>query len=177
MSAMIQGINPELDDMVRRGQLGGKKITALYNLKKIVERYAVNGFISEEEGNDLKSRYGTLPNIVTWGDYFQTEIASRYFDRSDEEFLKITSTVRFDIIASIKIFKNKPEQFFKIVERDGYDVMGIPCEKWTEDQAEKAHLQILMRYYLNMGLENAEISAEDEEYFQSFTEIGVVQAG
>jgi len=177
MSEILEGINPELNDMIRRGQLSGKKITALHNLRIIVDRYAVNDYVSEEECSKLKDKYGAFPNVRSWGDYFQTEIASRYFEYSDEEFLKIVSTVRFDIIAAVKIFSGKSHEFFEQIELDAVSIMAIDSEIWTDDQAEKAHLNILMRYYIEMGLEKSEIPAEDEEWFLIFSENASVKAG
>ncbi|MDH5656157.1 MAG: hypothetical protein OEZ34_09630 [Spirochaetia bacterium] len=177
MNALVQGINPELNDMVRRGQLSGSKLSALYDLKVIVEKFAKSSFVSEQECNELKKKYGAYPNIITWGDYFQTEVASRYFEFSDLEFQKIVDTVRFDIISSIIIFNGKHEEFFTSVDLEGMAVMGIPSEEWTDEQAETAHLHILMKYYKDMNLEFSEISESDNEWYELFSEKRAGNAG
>ncbi len=172
----IQGLHPQLQPLVDRGQLTAKKIVALLELKEMVEKFASVPFIPEEEVKELEKKYGTKPEILTWGDYFQTEIASRYFYYSDEDFLKIIDTIRFDIISSIMIFKNKSEEFKKRIKEESLIINGLEKEQLTEEDEQILHLSILLQYYEDMGLENSTISKEDMEWFENFIKIYEKQA-
>ena len=173
----INGINPVLNDMIIRGQLSGKKVSELIRLKHIADRFAQRPYLSAEEALSISAKYGEVPDILTWGDYFQTEIGSRFFDVSDEEFSKITDTVRFDLISSVLIFQGKPKFFLDQVRLQGLEAQAIASEDWTRAQEEAAHLFILMQYYQEMGLESCRICDADQEWFAGFTETANAAAG
>ncbi|GIX41976.1 MAG: hypothetical protein KatS3mg129_1709 [Leptospiraceae bacterium] len=164
----IEGIHKQLQPLVDKGQLSARKIVALIELKEIVERFAQVPFVPEEEVKLMEKKFGAKPEIITWGDYFQTEVASRYFYYPDEDFEKIVSTIRFDIISSIMIFKNKSNEFKERIKEEALILNGLEKEKFTEDDEQILHLSILLQYYEEMGLEKAEISKEDMEWFESF---------
>ena len=168
----INGLNPELNDMVLRGQLSGRKIAELIRLKEIGDRFATRKYVSEEELAVLVDKYGTGPDIVTWGDYFQTEIGSQYFAHSDADFATIVDTVRFDLISAVKIFQNKSPEFYSKVDSDGLAAYGVPRDQWTEVEEEQAHLYILLNYFRELGLDQAELSTEDEDWFSGFVGAG-----
>ncbi|MCS7206265.1 MAG: hypothetical protein NZ853_11275 [Leptospiraceae bacterium] len=166
----ISGLHPQLQPMVDRGQLGARKIVALLNLKEFVDKYAKVPYISEEEVQFLEQKYGAKPDIITWGDYFQTEIASRFFYQSDEDFEKIIETIKFDIISSILIFKNKSEEFKNKIKEEALVLKGLEKEKYTDEEETILHLEILLQYYEEMGLSMADIFDEDYEWFYSFVD-------
>jgi len=168
MNMEIEGLNPELYDMVERGQLSGKKIAELIRLCGIVDRFANTRFASEEEVTRLKEKFGEEPDIITWGDYFQTEIGSRYFDLADEEFTRIIDTVRFDLISSALIFTGKKGDFLEMVDSNYNRLADKDPASWTEKEQEDAHLYILKQYFLDMNLSEKTIQENDREWFESF---------
>lgn len=172
----INGINPELNDMMLRGQLSGRKIAELVRLKELVDRFAQTMYVPGKEMAELKERFGVEPNIQTWGDYFQTEIASQYFQAADDEFIRLVDTVRFDLISAIKIFKDKSASFCNQVQSDGLTVFGMPREEWQVQHEEAAHMHILLQYYQEMGLEKTQLSVEDESWFDGFMDQEARQA-
>jgi len=164
----IQGLNPELTEMALAGQLSGRKIAGLIQLKETVDLYAQTKYVPDEQMQQLIEKYGVEPDIVTWGDYFQTEIASRHFQTGDAEFEAIVETVRFDLISAVKIFANKSEEYRTRVENEGLETYGMPQEDWGQPEEEKAHLYILLQYFRELGLDRAEIPAEDDAWFEGF---------
>jgi len=168
MNIVIKGINPGLRDMMRDGLFSPKKIAALIRLKKFVDQIATCNYLTEEEVASLGKKYGTVPDILTWGDYFQTEIGSMHFAASDEEFVTIVDTIRFDLISSYKIFHNKPEEFFTMIEAEALCARGAENE-WSEEEAEMVHLSILKDYYLNLGLKKALIPDVDLKWYEDFS--------
>ncbi|MFN3605081.1 MAG: hypothetical protein ACK4UJ_10260 [Leptonema sp. (in: bacteria)] len=167
---VIEGLHPQLQPMVERGQLTAKKIIHLIELKELVDRYAQIPFISQEEIEQLEAKYGAKPEIQTWGDYFQTEVASRFFSYSDEDFEKIISTIHFDIISSILIFKNKTIEFKNKIKEEALILNGLEKEQLTDEDEQILHLSILLQYYEEMGLENVELTKEDMEWFETFVQ-------
>lgn len=171
------GIHPDLNDMVKNGQLSAQKLKDLVRLRGIVDRFATNRFVSEAELVSLREKFGHEPGIVTWGDYFQTEVASRFFHLSDDAFARIVDTVRFDLIAARMIFAGKSPSFFDQVEEAGLEALGIPRDDWSQKEEEAAHMRILKQYYLDMGLADREISRMDREWFEGFVEETNAAAG
>lgn len=164
------GINPVLNDMVERGQLGERKILELLRLKEIVDRFATVHYVPEEQAAELEKRYGARPDILTWGDYFQTEIASRFFDLQDDDFLRIIDTVRFDLISAVMIFQGKSPDFFEKIEEEAINAWDISREEWSENEEEAVHLQILSKYYAELGLKSCILSEEDRQWFEGFVD-------
>lgn len=66
-------LNPELFDMMKQGKLSAGKILNLIALKELVDRFAVTPFIEKDKLEQIKEKTGVEPDILTWGDYFQTE--------------------------------------------------------------------------------------------------------
>jgi len=170
MEIEIQGLNPVLNDMVEREQLSPRKIAGLVVLKELVDRFAGSLYVSDLEAEKLHERYGVYPDIRTWGDYFQTEIASQHFDKAEPEFATILDTIRFDLISSCMIFDGKPAIYLHKVEEAGIIAAGYDSNTWTEEQMEAAHLNILRQYFLDMGLSTKALSTEDHSWFSGFCE-------
>lgn len=167
MELEIQGLNPTLMDMVMRGQLSAARIAMLVRLREMVDSMAGSSWVSDAEAEELKSKFGAYPEIRTFGDYFQTELASAHFDRTDEDFEKILSTVRFDLIAAALIFDGKPASFLERVQSEALAARGSDAA-WTEEQEEAVHLDILRGYFENMKLSARKISAVDRTWFEGF---------
>lgn len=164
----INGLNRELNDMVLRGQLSGRKIAELIRLKEIADTFATQNYISDEELGVLIEKFGTGPDIMTWGDYFQTEIGSEYFAHNDADFSTIVDTVRFDLISAVKIFQGKSEDFLQKAQENGMAAYGMPRDEWTEVEEEQAHLYILLNYFRELGMDRTVLASEDEEWFSGF---------
>ncbi len=168
MEARTPAINPALDDMIARGQLSPAKLTDLIRVRAIVERFAARPYLADDEVKALEERYGARPDIVSYADYFQTEIASRYFELDDASFGRIVDTVRFDLIAAVKIFSGKPQAFCDAVLAAGEDAYRHEPETWTPEQEEAAHLFVLCNYFRDLGLAQAQLSRADEDWFDGF---------
>ena len=168
MEIEIQGLNPVLGDMVQRGQLTPRKIALLVELRGGVDRFTSTDYVSAQQAEELRARYGAYPEVRTWGDYFQTEIASQHFEVSDSEFSTIMDTVRFDLISAAMIFDGKPADFLEKVEENAIIVQGIDRSDWNAETEEAAHMGILRQYFVEMGLSRKSISAADETWFHGF---------
>ncbi len=154
--------------MVQRGQFSPNKIDELKRLYTLVDGYAGAPYLSEEEVVRLTERFGAAPDILTWADYFQTEVGSRYFMVTDEEFTKIVDTVRYDLISAVLIFQGKSAEFLEEVEANGLIARSMDPALWGLAEEEAAHLYILKEYFLNMGLERAILPEADLEWFNTF---------
>jgi len=93
-----------------------------------------------------------MPNIISWGDYFQTEMASSLVDLTDEQFKKAVSTVKFDMISCHHIFSEKEDSFFKWVDDTYYELMAREIEIFTEEEEDIIHLKILKEYYVDLSV-------------------------
>ena len=164
----INGLHSQLSGMVQRGQLSGRKIAALIELKDTVDRFACCQYVEQDEIDALKEKYGAEPEIVSWGDYFQTEVASRHFDMSDAEFLKIIDTIRFDLISSTMIFRNKSDDFKEQVREEAIIASGIDAQQWGNAEEQSAHMGILLQYFEQLNLQACAIADVDQRWFESF---------
>jgi hypothetical protein len=167
MELEIQGLNPTLTEMVMRGQLSAQRIASLVRLRDMVDGMAGSKYVSDAEAGALAEKYGALPDIRTWGDYFQTEIASLHFDKTQDEFDQVISTVRFDLIAAALIFDGKPPEFMTAVQAEALAAQGCG-QPWTAEQEEAVHLDILRNYFVNMSLSTKALSAADRAWFEDF---------
>lgn len=177
MKTKYDGINPALESMITRGLLGDCKIRELIRLKQIVDRFALAPYRSQEEVHTLKEQYGVEPDVISWSDYFQTEIASQFHHVSDDEFVRIVDTVRFDLISASLIFTGKPKSFIDRIDSEGIAVYELPRKSWSADQEEAAHLFILKNYFVEMKLHENRICAEDRAWFDEFVPGSQIAAG
>jgi len=92
--------------------------------------------------------------VVTWGDYFQTELAFELMDLSDEEFRKAIETVKFDIISSFIIFSEKGIDFFEWVDSNYETYLSLKNDVQEEDLKEALHLKILKDYFVSLQITN-----------------------
>jgi len=161
-------LNPELEQLVKEKKLSPLQMQDLMDLKAMVDRLASCNYISDESVQEIKKKFGVKPNVITWGDYFQTEVASSHFHRDDKEFGLICQTIYFDLISSILIFTGKGEEFTRHIENEALLVKQTPRETWTIEDEEKIHLQILANYYQEMGLKEKYLTERDFDWFHGF---------
>jgi hypothetical protein len=166
--ALPNNVNPELLPMIRQGLITPEKLALLVELHEIVDRFATTLFTDEEAQAKLKADFGVLPDIITWGDYFQTEVASRYFLESEESLRKIIDTIRFDLISSHLIFSGKPEYFKNRVRSEALVSKGIDAAKLKAEEEESLHLEILLDYFENLGLGFTPMSLQDKIWYEGF---------
>lgn len=161
-------INPELFEMVKSGKLSSAKIVALIYLKNLVDSYATTPFIEEEKLEEMKEKYGVYPDILTWGDFFQTEIASKFFDLEDEKFQTIVDTIRFDLVSSYLIFSGKPDTFKDKIRSEALISKSIDSYLWSFDNEENVHLEILLDYFENLGMGKKPLPISEKIWYESF---------
>jgi len=130
-------------------------------------------YLPDCEVEKIEKKFGVKPDVITWGDYFQTSLATDHWEKTDSEFTTIINTVHFDLIASVMIFNNKSTKFFNDVESSFQDLSSNGERDLFQDE-EINHLHILMTYYNEMGLKISSFAVEDFDFFKQFTEIKAV---
>lgn len=165
----MKGINPALQDMIARNQLSENKIEQLVILKRFIDRMAGCNHLQEEELQKLESQYGVRPDVITWGDYFQTRIASDHWEKTDPEFEKIIETIHFDIIASVLIFTQKDESFMIDIDERCYILSQDSHDTATPEEEEYIHLGILLNYYREMRLNIEALDKADFNFFEQYS--------
>ncbi|MDZ4726814.1 MAG: hypothetical protein SH817_11710 [Leptospira sp.] len=161
-------VNPELLPMIKQGLLSPEKLALLVELYDIVDRFSTTLFTDEETQIKLKDQFGVLPDIITWGDYFQTEVASRYFLENEDSFRKIVDTIRFDLISAHLIFSGKPEYYKNRVRGEALVSKGIDASFLKAEDEESIHLEILLDYFENLGLSEIPLSLQDKIWYEGF---------
>jgi hypothetical protein len=161
-------VNPELLPMIRQGLISPEKLAMLVELHEVVDRFATTLFTDEATQNKLKEEFGVLPDIISWGDYFQTEVASRYFLESEDSLRKIIDTIRFDLISAHLIFSGKPEYFKNRVRSEALVSKGIDAAFLKAEEEESLHLEILLDYFENLGLSESPLSLQDKIWYEGF---------
>jgi hypothetical protein len=166
---MQEIINESIMPMISDGTLSVVRINNLIYIKTFIDRISTKNYIEEVAAQDLQKKYGVRPNIITWGDYFQTEMATSLMIIPDEEFEKALATLKFDMVASWVIFCEKDEAFFEWVDNTYQEITNSKSDNFTEEEEEILHLRILMEYYTNLGLVNKFTEAE-MKWFAGFEE-------
>ena len=165
----MKQINPAIDDMLAHKKLSNLKLEKLIFLKKLVDKVASKPYLPDSEVKKIENKFGVKPDVITWGDYFQTHTASEHWEKSDQEFNTIINTIHFDLIASVMIFANKSNQFFTDVE-DAFQAVVSKSEIIRPEDEEITHLHILMTYYKEMGLKMSSFDSMDFDFFQQYSE-------
>lgn len=170
---MQELINESIMTMVNDGTVSIDRAKSLVYIKEFIDRISTKTYIREETAEELREKYGVRPNIITWGDYFQTEMATSLLVVPDDEFSRAVETLRFDMVASWMIFSEKDGSFFKWVD-DTYDrIIDAKSAGYTEEEQEILHLKILKEYYTDLGLVNRFTEGE-MRWFEGFEEEKVV---
>lgn len=161
-------LNPELFEMVRTGKLSSAKVVGLIFLKNLVDQYATKPFVNNEKLEEIKEKFGVYPDIISWGDFFQTEIASKFFHETDEKFQNILDTIRFDLISSYLIFEGKPVTFLDKIRSEALVTKSIDSYLWSFENEENIHLEILLDYFENLGLGDKSLPLSEKIWYESF---------
>jgi hypothetical protein len=161
-------LNPELFEMVRTGKLTSSKILGLIYLKNLINQYSTKPFLENEKLEEIKNKFGVYPDIITWGDFFQTEIASKFFDQDDVKFQTILDTIRFDLVSSYLIFQGKPDNFKDRIRSEALIAKSIDSYLLSFDNEENIHLEILLDYYENLGLGEKPLLNSEKIWYESF---------
>jgi hypothetical protein len=170
---MVPMVNEAVISLINEGFLSTNKIHKLIEVKEMVDRISRKKYIEEHDARELFNKYGVMPNIVTWGDYFQTELATTLKDLSDSAFDRVIDTVRFDLMASYMIFSEQSSQFFEWVDSNHVLVTMKEGDDKTEEEKEILHLKILKDYYVNMGIIDRFTPAE-MKWYESYEEAAAV---
>lgn len=157
-------VNETLFGMVNDGKLSIERINTLVEVKEFIDRISSKKYLEEEAISDIENKYGTKPSVLTWGDYFQSEIATTLNHLTDEEFYKAAETVKYDMISSYNIFSEQDSSFFEWV--DTLDVGNSP-EVLSEEELEYMHLKILKIYYVDLGI-NGHFTEAELAWYNSF---------
>ena len=145
-------INTSVIPLINTMGMSSLRMMHLIYIKEFIDRISTKSCLREDEIKRLEEQYGVKPDVISWGDYFQAEIATSSKCLNDDEFMKIVETVKFDMISSYIIFKNKGTDFFEWVESNYADIAMKDVDHLTEEDKEIIHLRILMDYYKDMGL-------------------------
>ena len=166
-------LNEELIPMINNGMLNIEKIHCLIEVKEFIDRISGTKYMEDHVVEKIEEKYNTKPSVITWGDYFQTEIAFDLQGNSTEDFVKVVNTIKFDIISSYEIFSDKSDFLFEWVE-DNYNSIESNRFDVSEDEYEEAlHLNILKDYYCNMKIKN-NFSPEEKRWYNSYKEAKAV---
>jgi hypothetical protein len=166
---MTEIINGSIIDMVNDGLLSMKRIEGLIYVKEFIDRASGKKFIEEPAVRKLEKKYGVRPNIITWGDFFQTEMARALHGVSDEDFGRAVETLKFDIIASHTIFSEKDSSFFEWVDLTYMAITNHKLSDFTAEEQEILHLKILMDYFNDMGIAD-NFNESEMRWFDGFME-------
>ena len=166
---MKQIVNEALMPIINDGLLSVQRIHELIYIKEFIERVSTRKYLEERDAQQLLRKYGVLPNIITWGDYFQTEMASSLIELDDEAFSKAIATVKFDIISACEIFAGKGSNFFKWVDDTYYEIASEGKELFTEEEEEIMHLKIMKDYYCDLGIVDR-FTESEMEWYREFNE-------
>lgn len=160
-------VNSELLPMIRQGLLNPEKLAILSDLHSIVERFAGSLYTDEETQAKILEKTGSVPDLITWGDYFQTEVASRYYLETEDSLRRIVDTIRFDLISAHLIFSGKPDHYKDKIRGDVLFSKGIDSAS-PEQNLESQHLEILLNYFENMEIGKKPLSLQDKAWYESF---------
>ena len=166
---MIELLHETIVGMLNDGKISIRRLKSFIYIKSFINRVSTKKFIEEAAIQKLEKKYGVRPTIITWGDYFQIQMAMSLLVLSDEEFERSVETLKFDIIASCEIFSEKGREFFEWVELTYMAITNYKHTGFTEEEKEILHLKILMDYYENLGIVN-NFTETEMHWFAGFDE-------
>lgn len=159
-SLMNEIINRALMPVINENGMTIERIHCLIHIKEFIDRVSGRDYLSMDDLAKLEQRYGVIPDVATWGDYFQAELGTTFREMSDKIFFGAVDTVKFDMISSFLIFEGKDDLFFNWIEEAYCNVVSVENEKFTDEEQEIIHLKILKDYYIDLGLRNRFTEAE-----------------
>jgi len=170
MSALInRAIIPIIND---RG-ISSMRLSDLIYIKEFIDRISSRTYMPDNEIQEIEKKYGEKPDVITWGDFFQAEIATSMKNADDSEFINAIETVKFDIISSYNIFNDKEKVFFEWIENSIGNIDTSDMTNLADEEKEIIHLKILMDYYLELGITDNFLESETL-WYSSFKEAMVV---
>jgi hypothetical protein len=162
-------LNDELIPMVNSGNLNITRIKCLLVIKEFIDRISTTKYLEDNIVMKIVEVHKTRPSVITWGDYFQTELAFDLQGESDEDFIKAVETVKYDVISSYEIFSGKDESFLEWVENN-YNEKESEKENISKDEYEEAlHLNILKDYYNSLKISD-NFTANELSWYNNFSE-------
>jgi hypothetical protein len=163
-------LNDSIVSFISDGRIPMATIRDLISIREFIDRVSDKKFISESSVHSMTQKFGTAPDVVTWGDYFQTDLAA-LAARDPDNFSRVSDTVRFDIMSSWDIFSNAGSGLIQWVEDKTRElwVSGKDRTLFTEDDEEVYHLGILLEYYRDLGL-NGNFFESELIWYHSFFE-------
>jgi len=165
----MKEINPALQDMINNKRLSEKKISLLIFLKKYIDRVASLNYLPDDKLKAIETKYGVAPDIITWGDYFQTQVAGQHWEKSEEEFENIIEIIHYDVIASVMIFTGKDSTFCNEIRSAFLEASGKYGTTLNSAEEEALHMGILLNYFEEMGLELSRYTEEDFTFFKQYS--------
>jgi len=157
---MKEIINRALMPVINENGMTIERIKCLIHIKEFIDRISGRDYLSMEDLTKLEQRYGVIPDVATWGDYFQAELGTTFREMSDDIFFSAIDTVKFDMISSYLIFEGKEESFYNWIEDTFYNIVSDEVESYSDEEQEIIHLKILKDYYIDLGLKNRFTEAE-----------------
>ncbi len=155
--------------MINEGLIGASRLATLIEIKEFIDNISTRDYIEKRDAEEIKKKYGVMPDIVSWGDYFQTELASSLLNKSDRDFFLAVETVKYDMISSQIIFSEKGSDFYQWVDENYYSILSSSRDEHTDEEKEIIHLKILKDYYLDLGIKD-HFSKATLEWYHSFRE-------
>jgi len=172
---MKELINEGIIPMVNDGLFSMKRIMNLIYIKEFIDRISSRSYLEDKDIGSIFQRFGVKPDVLTWGDYFQTELAISLSSMTDEEFDRALETVQFDMMAACIIFSGKDKAYFDWVEITWMEIVNTKDSGHTEDEKDIIHLKIMMDYYVNLGLID-DFTPAEKEWFSLFEDARVTSA-
>ncbi len=167
---MNELVNEAIIELLNAGKISRTRLSALIYIREFIDRVSTRNYIEEKTARELHEKYGVYPNLITWGDYFQSELATALVDATDDEFNRAIDTVKFDMMASYTIFCEKKPDFFEWVDDTYQDaIVNRFIEMSPEEEQEIVHLKILKDYYVDLGLVD-NFTGEEKNWYNTFSE-------
>jgi hypothetical protein len=147
-------LNDSIMSLVSDGLLSMTVMKELIRIREFIDRVSDKKYILDSTISSIEAKFGVTPDIMTWGDYFQCDLAMSSLNMSDDEFIRTVDTVFFDIISSWDIFSSNPDEFKEWVETESRKMLtsGIAPIELTDSEKELVHLKILKDYFEELGL-------------------------
>lgn len=166
MHEMITGA---LLPVINENGISTSRLNELIYIRDFINRISSRNYIDDDALKSIEEKFGVKPDIITWGDFFQAEMATTLKNAGDEEFFKASETVKFDMISSYLIFRNKGPEFFEWVDNSFSLITSKDQSEPAEDESEIIHLRILMDYYVELRI-NGNFTEAELKWHSSFNQ-------
>lgn len=165
-------LNDSIIPVLSDGKISISKMKSLIHLKEFIDRISTREYISRKTVQSIENRYGEIPDVITWGDFFQTELAMSSLTMNDEDFDKTVDTIRFDVMAAWDIFSSNTVDFQLWVDEMSQKIwiLGKEDDTHSEEEREIVHLKILLDYYNDLGINGNFYESELIWYHNFFDE-------